>query len=126
MTGDEQAAEYADWLDGLTATPPLNEFRRWSRYDPNLVWRLKSGDLVNLLEDAIDQLDTQNATHEAAVRVYLDETTSTHEHTVRELAELASRIAAIHQVVERQHWMPAGVLRSEIRAILDRPFPKKG
>lgn len=119
MTGDEQA-EYNAWLGGLTATPTLAEFRRWSRYDPNLVWRLKSGDMVNLLEDAIEQLDAQTALGSALY----DAERASHERTIAELAELAARINAIHQALARSYYNPAKQVR-DIRAILDRPFPKK-
>jgi hypothetical protein len=56
-----QAEEYAAFLERLddshAATPPLAEYLRWCAYDGNLPWRLQSGDLVNLLDQAVDALE---------------------------------------------------------------------
>lgn len=39
-------------------SPSLQEYRRRQREDPRLFWRLASGDHQNLLEEAIEQIDS--------------------------------------------------------------------
>jgi hypothetical protein len=58
---DEQREAYAQWLDAAEKgpTPPLSEYLRWERYDPNVPWRLGAGHLVNLLDQAVEALDEQ-------------------------------------------------------------------
>lgn len=51
---------YKAWLSTREASGDpvtLEEFRHWVKVDDNLPWRLDSGTIVNLLEEAIDALD---------------------------------------------------------------------
>lgn len=42
-------------------TPSLEEFRRMEEYDDNVVWRLDQGHIVNLLDMALEELDSTRA-----------------------------------------------------------------
>lgn len=54
---DPQA--YAAFLDGVDQKGiTLEEYRTWLKYDDNLPWRIGPGHLENLLDEAIDKLDT--------------------------------------------------------------------
>lgn len=51
-------AQYNAFLDkakneGIT----LDEYRRWAAYDDNLPWRLGSGNMEGLLEEAIERIE---------------------------------------------------------------------
>lgn len=51
--------EYQAWLASIdTDGVSLQEYRRYSSYDDNLVWRLDPGHVVNLLEEAMDEHHT--------------------------------------------------------------------
>lgn len=120
MTDDEQAAAYATWLDAAEdgPTPPLAEFRRWMDYDSgNTVWRLRPGHVANLLDQAVDQLDEQTQRAER--------TQQQMDGLAGEVAELAARVAGIRVVIGTTYFNPAKAL-SDIRKILNRPFPTKG
>lgn len=57
---DDERIEYLAWLTHAErdrTTPPLAEYLRWCAYDGNLPWRLESGHLVNLLDQAVDALE---------------------------------------------------------------------
>jgi hypothetical protein len=57
---DNIRAEYNAWLNGVECCGEmvtLRDYRKWSAYDSNLVWRLSSGTIASLLDDAIDVLD---------------------------------------------------------------------
>lgn len=116
---DEERAEYDAWLTAAEtgSTPPLAEFRRWMEYDSgNTVWRLRPGHVANLLDEACDLLDEQTQRAEFA-RQQLD-------GSVREVAELASRVADIRAVLASTYYNPAKALH-DIRKILNRPFPRR-
>lgn len=63
-----EGSEYNAWLDRIEAgehSPTLEEYVRWDRYDSNLFWRLSSGDIQNLLDTAIERLETAGLVAEA-------------------------------------------------------------
>lgn len=65
MTDEREA--YAAWLAGVEAsgrTPELDEYLRWEEFDDNVPWRLGSGHLVNLLDQAVEQRDAVAVTAE--------------------------------------------------------------
>jgi hypothetical protein len=56
----DQHQAYLTWLGGVDrsqVTPPLAQYLRWVAYDDNLPWRLGSGHLVNLLDQAVEALE---------------------------------------------------------------------
>lgn len=118
MTDDERA-QYTAWLDGLDQgeTPTLKDYRRWLAYDDNLPWRPPSGQVVALLEDALDEVDAQTQHAESVQRQF--------EGSVREVVELATRIHDIRVVVQRPGWLAAATARSQVWDIVNRPFPPK-
>ena len=73
---DGNAAEmYALWLSRMErdrATPPLAEYLRWVTYDGNLPWRLETGHLVNLLDQAVEALEAAYGSTNA-LRTVLEE-----------------------------------------------------
>jgi len=57
--------EYNHWLEGVRdsgASPTLNDYVKWSKFDDNLFWRLQCGDHLNLLDEAIEALTAWEAT----------------------------------------------------------------
>lgn len=63
MSDGEELSERAQYLIWLTEveqdrkTPPLAEYLRWVTFDDNLPWRLETGHLVNLLDQAVEALE---------------------------------------------------------------------
>jgi hypothetical protein len=56
----DEHIEYLAWLTHVErdpVTPPLAEYLRWCAHDGNLPWRLDTGHLVNLLDQATDALE---------------------------------------------------------------------
>lgn len=59
MTQDARnGVTFNNWLNHIEdgETPSLEEFSYWYEYDPNLVWRIHQGHIVNLLDDALERL----------------------------------------------------------------------
>lgn len=57
---DPQRIAYQEWFASVAAgqtTVTLDVYRKWSAYDDNLNWRLQSGDIANLLDEAIEEID---------------------------------------------------------------------
>lgn len=57
-------AAYNNWLNSIEenhVTPSLELYRFWAEYDSNIDWRLGPGHLSNLLEYAIDKIETLEA-----------------------------------------------------------------
>lgn len=64
---------YSIWLGGVLAgdiTLTLDDYRTWSAYDDNLVWRLQGGDVANLLEAAIEKIDAPADEHHTMAELY--------------------------------------------------------
>lgn len=52
------AEEYRQAVDDLLyRVPTLETYRRAMALDNNFVWHIQTGDLVNLLEEAIEEID---------------------------------------------------------------------
>lgn len=54
MTKEEYEAALADLRH---RTPSLEMFRKMEAYDDNVVWRMESGHVVNLLDMALEEID---------------------------------------------------------------------
>jgi hypothetical protein len=54
--------QYKDAVSDLSyRIPTLETYRRMSAYDFNFVWHINQGDMVNLLEEAIEEIDRLRA-----------------------------------------------------------------
>lgn len=58
MTKEEYEAAL---IDLNYRTPSLEMFREMEEYDDNVVWRMETGHLVNLLDAALEEVDRLNA-----------------------------------------------------------------
>jgi len=56
---DHMKNRYNAWLNAVEAGSPvsLEAYRMWVTYDDNLPWRLDSGAVVNLLDEAMEEID---------------------------------------------------------------------